>query len=187
MLETLIAPRTRPLEAVSRILPRETSLRVLPAMARFSLRVRVTADAPAAIAGFRLDQPINRCVTREGRTSVRLGPDEWLILAPEADAELIQEEVETSLHNTAHALVDISHRNVAFEIAGPEAAAALNAGCPLDLHDVAFPAGSATRTLLGKTEIVLIRPTAAPTYHIECWRSFATYTHGFLIEAVHGL
>jgi len=32
--------------------------------------------------------------------------------------------------------------------------AAINGGCALDLSTVAFPAGTATRTLLGKAEIV---------------------------------
>ena len=91
------------------------------------------------------------------------------------------------MSNAAHALIDVSHRNVAFEIAGPRAAAALNAGCPLDLHETAFPPGTATRTLLGKAEIVLIRPGSQPVYRVECWRSFATYVHGFLLEAAHGL
>ena len=116
-----------------------------------------------------------------------MGPDEWLIGGAEADADVIQQEIDTALDNAAHALVDVSHRNVAFEIAGPSAAFALNAGCPLDLHESAFPVGAATRTLLGKAEVVIIRPTREPLYRVDCWRSFAPYVHGFLVEAVYGL
>jgi sarcosine oxidase subunit gamma len=58
----------------------------------------------------------------------------------------------------------------------------INGGCPLDLDDAAFPPGRATRTLLGKAEIVLLRPDTPHTYRIECWRSFAPYVRGLLAE-----
>ena len=187
MLDTrLAAARTRPpgANASAQALPAGFSVRAAAPTARFSLRIR---QAPDAVGDFRLDQSINRFVAVGDRWAAKLGPDEWLIGAAEADADVIQNEIETALHNVPHALVDVSHRNVAFEISGTDAAAALNAGCPLDLHDSAFPAGSATRTLLGKAEVVLIRPTQDRVYRVECWRSFSTYVQGFLIEAVHGL
>jgi len=37
--------------------------------------------------------------------------------------------------------------------------------------------------LLGKAEIVLIRPASEPSFRVECWRSFARYVHDFLCEA----
>lgn len=164
------------------------AISVLEPMTRFSLRLRPTGDAPlGTVAGFPIDQRLNTIAVADERWSVRLGPDEWLIGAPADQAESAEVELERALGNVAHSLVDVSHRNVGLEIKGLGAAAALNAGCPLDLSDIAFPAGTATRTLLGKAEIVLIRAGAAPTYRIETWRSFATYVHGFLHEAVAGL
>ena len=70
-----------------------------------------------------------------------------------------------------HALVDISHRNCALEIAGPKAEDLLNTGCPLDLTPRAFPVGTCARTLLGKAEIVLWR-IATDRFRLETWRSF---------------
>lgn len=184
-----VAARTRPLGpgASAQDPSKDIAVRILAPTTRFSLRLRVSPHAPATVGDFHFDQPINRYAQIGDRWSARLGPDEWLIGGAEADADVIQNEVETALDNSAHSLVDISHRSVAFAIAGAQAAAALNAGCPLDLHDSMFPSGAATRTLLGKAEIVLIRPTQEPLYHVECWRSFAPYVHGFLVEAVHGL
>ena len=163
------------------------TISVLEPMTRFSLRLRPTGTAIDTVAGFPLDQRINGFKAADDRWSVRLGPDEWLLGAPADQGEIAALEVERSLDNVAHALVDVSHRNVGLEIRGRGAAAALNAGCPLDLDDRAFPAGMATRTLLGKAEVVLIHPSAEPAYRIETWRSFATYVHGFLHEAVAGL
>lgn len=154
------------------------------AEARLSLRTRKVA---APVAGLPLDGPVNSLRGDSGRWIARLGPDEWLIGTAEADVEPLAAAIGADLAGAAHALVDVSHRNVGIDVSGPHAAILLNAGCPLDLGDAAFPGGSATRTLLGKAEIVLIRwPGAAPRYRVECWRSFATYVYGFLREAALG-
>ena len=188
--DRLYARRTTPLShaaAATSALPGGVRVRPLPPAARFSLRTRQVAGLPAEVAGFRLDQAINRVSGNGERWSARLGPDEWLLGAPEADADQLAGEIGAALASRPHALVAVSHRNVAIEVSGRGAADALNAGCPLDLSDAAFPAGTATRTLLGKCEIVLIRAGSGPTYQVEVWRSFATYAHGFLVEAAHGL
>jgi sarcosine oxidase subunit gamma len=186
MLETRHAARRGPaldLPAGGPAADRGVRLRPLPPDARFSLRLDPSVAASlGTIAGFPVGMAINRHGAANGRLAARLGPDEWLLLGPEADGDLIGGEVATALGTTFHALVDIGHRNVAFEISGRHSADALNAGCPLDLAAPSFPAGSATRTLLGKAEIVLLR-LDAPTFRVECWRSFSPYVHAFLTEA----
>jgi sarcosine oxidase subunit gamma len=103
-----------------------------------------------------------------------LGPDERLLLAPaEGRASLIA-SLETALAAHAHSLVDVSHRQLAFELRGAIAAPLLNAQCPLDLSLAAFPVGMCTRTVFAKAEIVLWR-TAPEVFHVEVWRSFADY------------
>jgi sarcosine oxidase subunit gamma len=82
-----------------------------------------------------------------------------------------------------HSLVDVSHRHVAFGVAGAKAADVLNSGCPLDLTPPAFQVGAATRTLLGKAEVILAKTDDLPTFEVECGRSFAAYGHDFLLEA----
>jgi sarcosine oxidase subunit gamma len=62
----------------------------------------------------------------------------------------------------------------------------LNAGCPLDLDLAAFPVGMCTRTVLAKAEIVLWR-TSAEVFHVEVWRSFASYVTEYLAEAAREL
>ncbi|APX85750.1 sarcosine oxidase subunit gamma [Methylorubrum extorquens] len=190
MLETRYrAARALPLGALSRSAPARSGVSVRPggAEARFSLRARLADRAAPKLAGLALDAPINTVGTDGEVWLARLGPDEWLVGGPEADADLLQGRIHEALAGLPHSLVDVSHRNVGIDVSGRQAAAVLNAGCPLDLSEAAFPPGSATRTLLGKSEIVLIRATAAPLYRVECWRSFSTYVHGFLNEAVFGV
>jgi len=114
------------------------------------------------------------------RAALWLGPDEQLLLGAEgADIAAILEPV---LRDLPHSLVDISHRQIALEVSGPQATLLLNAGCPLDLDPSAFPVGMCTRTVLAKAQIVLWR-TSEDTFHVEVWRSFAAYVSEFLAEA----
>jgi sarcosine oxidase, subunit gamma len=181
MLETKLAARRAALSDQAFLAGAAIAIQPLKPAARFSLRLRDGAST-GAVAGFRIDQPILRSVSAGLRLAARLGPDEWLLLGPEAEAEAIAAEIEAGLDGRFFSLVDIGHRNVAIEVSGRHAAEALNAGCPIDLADAAFPVGAATRTVLGKAEIVLIR-TGGESYRVECWRSFSTYVPGFLREA----
>ena len=161
---------------------------------RWSLR---TDDTPASVAPahFDIGQPIN--VLREtvsqppshsnaSRLSARLGPDEWLLIAQGSQDTALTSEISAAFAEHRHELVDISHRNIAIEVTGAGAADVLNTGCPLDLHETAFAAGSATRTLFAKTEIVLMRRhdvAGQPLYRIECWRSFGRYLFAHLADS----
>src|SRR5690606_22257751 len=119
----------------------------------------------------------------DARIAARLGPDEWLLIAPSSPDDVLAGGIENALAGYFHSLVDVSHRNIAIEVSGREAPIVLNAGVPIDLDDAAFPAGSATRTVLGKAEIVLVRPGTDRVYRVECWRSFEPYVRQFLDEA----
>jgi sarcosine oxidase subunit gamma len=78
-------------------------------------------------------------------------------------------------------LVDISHRQTALEVSGPDAVSILSGACPLDLDLAHFPVNMCTRTVLSKAEIILWR-TAEEHFHIEVWRSFQSYAQALLQE-----
>lgn len=181
----------RPVHAAARAVVAsvpDVEVHSLPPAARYALRLgEADARALADVAGFSVDRDINRFGANGALMSARLGPDEWLLIGPEAEAEALAAGVAAALGTRLHALVDIGHRNAAFEVSGRGAAATINAGCPLDLDIAAFPTGMATRTLLGRAEIVLMRTGDEPTYRVECWRSFARYVGAFLAEAVRGV
>jgi heterotetrameric sarcosine oxidase gamma subunit len=153
------------------------SLIVLPPQDRISLRTRDPA-AMAAAMGITLGITINRAVETGGVAALTLGPDEWLILAAEGKAAALLSLAGASPGSA----VDVSHRTVAIGLAPPHAAMILNAFVALDLAPAAFPPGSATRTLLGKAEIVLWC-TAPACFRIEVARSLAPYAWDCLVEA----
>jgi sarcosine oxidase, subunit gamma len=159
-------------------------IRPLAPRARFSLRIDPSLLARAkTVAGLTLDMPINRYTVAAGWTAMRLGPDEWLLSGPERAAAQIAVDVEAALSALHHALVDVGHRQVALSVSGRRAADVINSGCALDLAPDALPVGAATRTLLGKAEIVLSKWDDEPTFEVECARSFAFYVRDFLQEA----
>ena len=112
------------------------------------------------------------------RAALWLGPDEWLLIAEDEPAEL-GAKLEAALAGVPHALVDVSHRQCAIEVAGPGAARLLNAGVPLDLDLAVFPVGMVARTLLLKAEIGLWR-RGAERFRVETGRSFGPYVAAVL-------
>jgi sarcosine oxidase subunit gamma len=174
-----IVERIGPIATTSRLV-----ITVAAPQARFVLRL-AAADAQriGSLAGLDLALPINRSISAQERLAARLGPDEWLIVMPEREADAFAAAAARSLSTVHHAMSDIGHRHVAFELAGAAAADVLASGCPLDLHRMV--PGDATRTLFGKVEVILFRfeVDGAPAWRIECWRSFGRYLRAFLAEA----
>jgi sarcosine oxidase, subunit gamma len=160
-----------------------SAIRLLPPASRFVLRGGPAVMAAAGKAmGMSLSEAACRSVTQGDRSALWQGPDEQLVLTSPADGEPLRQQLLDALEDLPHSLVEVSHRQIALEVAGSQAADLLNVGCPLDLHITSFPVGMCTRTILGKCDIVLWR-RGAETFHVEVWRSFADYASRFLAEA----
>ena len=154
------------------------TIAALPPVARFNLRVR-SADLAAASKAFGvpLPQRIGQGVHADGRSAWALGPDEWLLHAPEADASAIAAAFATIRADTPHSLVDISDRELAIAVEGARAEELLTAGCPIDLRRI--DPGDAKRTVFDTAQIVLLRD-APDRFRIEVWRSFASHVEDLL-------
>ena len=161
---------------------RAVSVTLLPPLTRLSARGGREAARRLGLAfGVALsDSPLEARVAGE-RAALWLGPDEWLLLAAGEDVALAT-SIEAGLGGEPGCVIDVSHRQVGIAVAGAGAALALNAGCPLDLAEAAFPVGMCTRTVLAKADVVLWR-RAPDRFHVECWRSFAPYVLDFLAQA----
>lgn len=156
---------------------------VLPSATRLSLRAGGNAALLLGEAfGLSFPQEACRAHTNGTRSALWLGPDEWLLLAPDGEMPALGAWMTDALGVQPASIVDISDRNVAVEVSGPKAAEVLNAFNPLDLDPKAFPVGMCTRTIFAKAEIVLWR-TASESFRIEVWRSFLPYVLGSLAEA----
>jgi sarcosine oxidase subunit gamma len=158
-------------------------LKTLPPAARWVLHGDAQARARAApVWGVGFSETACRAVRRAERATLWLGPDEYLLLDLAAqDASATAAAIEDALRDAPHALVDVSHRQLALEVSGPHAEVILRGACPLDLHISQFPVGMCTRTVLAKADITLWR-TREDAFHLEVWRSFADYVGGLLHE-----
>ena len=177
------AARILPLAGFAPLAGPAVTLTAAPPSCRFILRARPAAiEAAAAPLGLRL--PVVACRSASAGTiaALWLGPDEWLLLAPEAEGPGLLARLAAALEGLPHALVEVSHRQGAMLLGGARAAETLNAGCPLDFDPAAFPIGMCTRTVLGKAEVTLWR-TGATAFRVEANRSFLPYVWRFLEEA----
>jgi sarcosine oxidase subunit gamma len=177
--------RTHPLERQAAMSPAAAAVTLvaMPPMTRLLLRGGEAVGAAAAPAlGFALPAQACRAAENGGRAALWLGPDEWLILAPEAETAVVRDALAGALAGLPHSLVDVSHRSTAIDVTGAKAADVLNAFVALDLDAPACPVGMCTRTLLGKAEIVLWR-RGPEQFRIDVARSFAAYVWGCLEQA----
>lgn len=191
-------------DQVQRRLPGVPSLEWLtglPPAARFAFHGGAAARAAAhTVWGVAFSEEACRANADSARATLWMGPDEYLLVefgkwepspghaasgdnsaSGGASAQTLFDTLERALADVPHALVDISHRQFAFEVGGPYAATILSGACPLDLDLAQFPVGMCTRTVLAKADITLWR-TGADAFHLEVWRSFAGYVTGLLTE-----
>jgi sarcosine oxidase subunit gamma len=156
-------------------------LRVAPAddCARFTLRVTDAGRADSSAAfGCPLPTRIGVLEQRDGRLALCVGPDEWFLLAPIAEAGTIEDRFRQVV--APHSLVDVSHREVGIDVSGPSASIVLSSGSAIDLS-IMSPA-SGTRTIFDKAPIVLVK-YADDRYRIEVWQSLATHVLELLAAA----
>ena len=153
-------------------------LSMAPSAARASLRAPAgSVGALSSALGLDLPTRPKTSATANDRHALWLGPDEWLLIGPDGTDFVALAASAGVLHSAA----DVSHRNIAIDVSGKDAAIAINTACPLDLTPSVFPVGACARTVFGKIEIVLYR-TGEDSYRVECWRSFAEYCFGMLSE-----
>lgn len=174
-----IATRLGPLDGK---LFANSSVSLTPAnhAARINLRVRENNIAKInKLLGFKLPTKPKTSIVKGSKICLWLAPDEWLLFDEAENSDLNKLE---AIDAATASAVNISHRNCAIIVSGPKAHVVLNSGCPQNLCLDKFSVGAASRTILGKAEIVLYR-TKEQTFRIESWRSFSDYVWTFLEDA----
>ncbi|MCB1337823.1 MAG: sarcosine oxidase subunit gamma [Maritimibacter sp.] len=144
---------------------------------RLSLRARGDLSKLNGALGLALPKQIG---AREAAGAVEvlcLGPDEWIIHAPEADVASIVAACGTVYDALPHSVVDTSGREVTFGIEGPRAAELLTLGAPRDIASIAV--GEGRRTVFDGIAVVLWREDDN-RFRMDVWHSFAPHVLGLL-------
>lgn len=145
-------------------------------------------DAPALAdaIGVVLTAEMLRAAASGDWNALHLAPDEWLLTGPLDQGEALLARLAEAA-SIAKSVVAVSDRSLAIELHGTDAAALLNAGCPLDLSDTAFPRDACTRTLFGKVQVLVWRMSKPDCFRMQYGRSYDDYVTALIVEAAQDL
>ena len=167
--------------------PPGVRLAELPFLTQFNLRVDPTGAAARAVGealGGALPTQANTAVAADDVTMIWLGPDEWLVLAPEGRQESLEKALRQAIGTEPGAVVDLSAHRTTIELTGERAREVLAKGCSLDLHPTVFVPGSCAQVLLAQAPVLLLaREGDHPAYWLLVRASFATYLTDWLLDA----
>ncbi|PWR04512.1 sarcosine oxidase subunit gamma [Meridianimarinicoccus roseus] len=154
---------------------------LLAPTARFSLRVW-PEDRARLSAALTLELPVTigqraRGTAPDGTEALCVGPDEWILVAPDGAGPAIEAACGDAYCDAPHSLVALPDREVSVRIEGPKAAELLTLGCPRDLD--ALIAGQGRRTVFDGVSVILWRD-AAQEFRLDVWRSFAPHVLALL-------
>ncbi|SFS89548.1 sarcosine oxidase subunit gamma [Saccharopolyspora flava] len=151
--------------------------------------LRVDPKSPAAerigtALGVMLPNQAGQVARTERLLVAWLGPDEWLLVAPEGETEQLESTLTDALGDEHGAVVDVSAHRTILQVSGPKAPELLAKGCALDLHRRAFGPDSCAQTLLARTGVLLVgRDAEPPSYWVFVRASFARYLADWLCDA----
>ncbi len=147
-----------------------------------TVRVVLRLADPAAAPGLALPAKVGARSAEGARTALCLGPDEWLVEAPEAERDALLAALAAIARPSS--AVEVSDREITWAIEGPAALALLATGCPRDL--AAMPVGAGARTVFDTAQVVVTRE-AQDRFHLTVWRSFAPHVRALLELATREL
>ncbi|WP_084965575.1 sarcosine oxidase subunit gamma [Thermoactinospora rubra] len=153
----------------------------LPFLTHVNVRVDPSSP-PAEDLGAALGVPLpvepNTTAVSGEVTVAWLGPDEWLVVAPEGyRIELLRK----ALGERHGSVVDVSAHRTTLLVAGPRARDVLAHGCSLDLHPREFGPGRCAQTMLARAQVVLLPEEDGCRVLVRS--SFAGYLAEWLLDA----
>ncbi len=135
---------------------------------------RASLDLPLATS-------VGTTATAGAWTSLALGPDEWLLVGPEAQKTAVIDGLTAGLQDDHASIVDVSFNRVAIDIGGPNALQLLAALSPLSSAAAAKPA--CAETLMAKAQVVLQFPGGGADFRVFVRASFAGYLADVIADA----
>ena len=145
----------------------------VPFLAQVDVRVGATELA--------LPREANTTLGSGERSTLWLGPDEWLVTGSSGTAPSIIQDLTRALAGAHASLIDVSANRAVIDLIGPGARDLLAKGCTLDLHPSRWRAGMCAQTTLGRTQVVLEQ--RADRTRVFVRPSFADYLVDWLAAA----
>lgn len=163
------------------------SVRELRYLTQFNLRADPTGPCAATLQdalGAALPVQPNTTVRSGELTVIWLGPDEWLVVAPEGSQEAVEKSLRQGLATEAGSVVDLSAHRTTLELTGVRARDVLAKGCSLDLHPRVFGPGRCAQLMLAMAPVLLVARDGEPSaYWLLVRSSYAAYVGDWLRDA----
>lgn len=140
-------------------------------LAAFKGRAGDLANRVSAGLGVTLPGP-GKSGHGDGVTAVWIGPETWLVTAPDMGGDGLIARVQAAAGDAA-AVTDQSHGKTALRLTGARVRDALDKVCRLDLHPKACKPGDAAVTMIAHVTACLVMVDEAPTYDIIGPSTFA--------------
>ena len=156
------------------------SIREIPFATQINVRV---AENHRAALGFKAPVKANTWTGDPANSTLWLGPDELLLIAPAGKNDALCTSLRQALAGTHHSVVDVSASRTIFEISGNDARTVLAKGCPLDLHASVFGPGQCAQSLLAKSQVIFQCIEARPVIRLLVRNSFAAYVAEWPLDA----
>ena len=170
-----------PVEAAGKVkLAPRTGLTLLHVAAR---RGKTGALVEAVRAVYAVEPPLKPRLA-EGRNVAFAwaGPDQWLAIAEERGAPVLERELKAATSGLA-SIANQSDGRTVIAVSGPLARDLLSKHLPIDLHSRAFKPGDVALTYASHVGVILWQTDAAPTFELACTRSFADTLWRWLVQA----
>jgi sarcosine oxidase subunit gamma len=113
-----------------------------------------------------------------------MGPDEWLILAPEGEATRLMSTLKVMLSDQLIALVDVSDNRTMLTLSGSASWDVLNKGAHLDFHPRSWKKGMIAQSTYGRAQVIFWQSGNEPEFRLLVRNSFAEYLATFLMDAM---
>ena len=186
--------RVSPLEAISHRLvaasaAAHVSVAELPFTTQIGLRGDVSkaafSNAVKSVVGVAPPKDACTVAVKGDNRILWLGPDEWLVVAPDDPDGALAAKLEKALAKVSAVAVDLTGNRTVIELSGPSARAVLEKGCRHDLHPAAFPVGRVVGTLMAHTQLFLEKTSDSPaTFRLYVRSSFARHMAEWLMDAM---
>ena len=145
--------------------------------------LRLRPGPPAYFAGLPMPLEPNRVGAMQAIRVLWLGPDEWLVTAPEDAAPELPARLARAVEDRRAVILDLSAARVAIEVSGRHARDLVQKGCGLDLHPRAFMPGQCAQTVFAKLPVIIDQFSTLPAYRLFVRRSSAPWLCRWLIDA----
>ncbi len=162
-----------------------TTMRPVESLGAINLRLvsdeaHITAEG---VLGIGIPTASSTFIAGKTVSATWLGPNEWMIQAPDHEIDALHAQLEDNLSDHHVAVTVVSDHSVAIELSGPGARRILEKGCPLDLHPRAFAAGACGQSRFLRAPVLIAKLDDTPRYLIRTRRSVAEYLWDALEDA----